>query len=66
MLANPAVPVPSYSPVQNDFRNYSKFGNTGYRVKKHIRTNCSWKLTVFILILLLVVMAAILAYLAGT
>ncbi|XP_074650354.1 teneurin-m-like [Tubulanus polymorphus] len=65
VIPNPSVPVPSYSPVQNDFRHYSKFTNASYRVKKQIKQKCSWRCTGIILLLLLVVMAACLAYLTA-
>ncbi|XP_064637221.1 teneurin-m-like isoform X2 [Lineus longissimus] len=65
-IPNASVPVPSYSPVQNDFRNYSKLSNASYRVKKQIKKKCSWKIAVLVLVIIVVIMAACLAFLAAS
>jgi len=57
--------LPTYPSVQNDFRDYNRFSNATFRVKKHFKSKCSWKLAAFILLLVCVALSAVVAYFLG-
>ena len=59
------LPLPTYPSMVNDFRDYSHFGSTGYRVKKQLKSKCSWKIIAIAAMLVVVALSAIVTYFIG-
>ena len=67
-LGNPNaqnLPLPSFTVSPNDFRDYSVYDDSRFKMKKQLRKTCNWRCTAFILMALVAVLVILMAYFAG-